>query len=199
MVSEPQTKAFQAISSEVQSLVDAAFVEVESSPLRGSALDQEGLTNGSEIAIGYLGHGETGLAFDHLRYMIVEPPVQVSVDCFRRIEELAQSLAIPEEFWASADPVLLFGDFPAGWTADRVRERCGGSGPVKLLPTRTPVFESGVADILKLDPLVIVDVGGMKLVLDRTDEHWHMGQLDGDAVHCWGSYGTDRGVAIDSL
>ncbi|QIH07790.1 MULTISPECIES: MafI family immunity protein [Pseudomonas] len=42
------------------------------------ALAQAGLEHGREIVLDYLEHNEAGLAFEHLRYMIEEPPLVLS-------------------------------------------------------------------------------------------------------------------------
>ena len=45
-----------------------------------------------------------------------------------------------------------------------------------------------------------VDWAGLHLVLDTTDQHWHMGQMDDQGtIICWGSYGPDLGEAIEAL
>ncbi|MFQ5575053.1 MAG: hypothetical protein ACE5E0_05460, partial [Terriglobia bacterium] len=41
-------------------------------PEPGSALDQEGLRDGSATVLDYLEHGEARLAFEHLLFMITE-------------------------------------------------------------------------------------------------------------------------------
>ncbi len=40
----------------------------------------------------YLAHGEAGLAFDHLMYMIIEPPSTISRDAFARLGRLMEAL-----------------------------------------------------------------------------------------------------------
>lgn len=70
----------------------------------------------------------------------------------------------------------------------------------RLLPLRIPVFETGVTDLLVLDPLVILrcDVSYI-LVLDREHLEWHMGMRDGEEILCWASCGTDLAEAIRML
>ena len=57
---------------EVQRLVDARFAVAAGSIAPGSALDQAGLSDGADIVRDYLHHGERGLAFEHMMYMIIE-------------------------------------------------------------------------------------------------------------------------------
>jgi hypothetical protein len=57
---------------EVQRLVDARFAAAAGSIPPGSPLDQAGLQDGAHIVRDYLHHGEWGIAFEHLMYMITE-------------------------------------------------------------------------------------------------------------------------------
>ena len=56
------------------------------------ALAQAGLRDGASIVRDYLAHGETGVAFEHLLYMIKEPPLRVSERCEATLAAIARSL-----------------------------------------------------------------------------------------------------------
>jgi hypothetical protein len=75
---------------EVGVLMERAFAEVGGSPVPDSALDQAGLANGVSIVEDYLRHGETGVALEHLIYMIHEPRLPISVGTFQFIEQAAR-------------------------------------------------------------------------------------------------------------
>ncbi len=87
---------------------------------------------------------------------------------------------------------------PAGWTVERIRAM--GVSDVCLVEQDIGVLEHGVDDLLELEPEVIINCGGLYLVLDRGDGEWHMGQMDGDeTIVCWASYGADLERAIRAL
>jgi hypothetical protein len=64
----------------------------------GSSLDPRGLRDGVVIVQDFLAHGEPGLAYDHLRYMVVEPPLAVSAETRHLLEEAARGLGRPPPF-----------------------------------------------------------------------------------------------------
>ena len=89
-------------------------------------------------------------------------------------------------------------ELPAGWSIERIVD--AGIDWAALVPISTDVFEESVDDYLVLHPSVIVNCAGLHLVLDTTDQHWHMGQMDDQGtIICWGSYGPDLGEAIEAL
>lgn len=59
------------------------------------ALAQAGLKNGSEIVLDYVDHGEAGVAFEHLLYMLTEPPLVVSERCMKILARIAKTLNMP--------------------------------------------------------------------------------------------------------
>jgi hypothetical protein len=59
------------------------------------ALAQAGLENGGEIVLDYVDHNEAGVAFEHLLYMINEPPLVVSEKCIKILGRIAKSLKMP--------------------------------------------------------------------------------------------------------
>ncbi|WP_445178756.1 hypothetical protein [Pseudomonas sp. McL0111] len=61
----------------------------------GHALAQAGLENGGEIVLDYVDHNETGVAFEHLLYMINEPPLVVSEGCTKILARIANTLKMP--------------------------------------------------------------------------------------------------------
>ena len=75
---------------EVGNLMERAFAEVGGSPVPGSALDQAGLVDGVSIVEDYLHDGETGVALEHLIYMVEEPSLPISTGTFHCIEQAAR-------------------------------------------------------------------------------------------------------------
>jgi hypothetical protein len=74
-------------------------------------LSQEGLRNGHEIVLDYLDHNEPGVAYEHLLYMISEPPLLISEECFDLIVSAGKALRFAPEVW------------------DVVRRRCASAAP----------------------------------------------------------------------
>ena len=182
--------------------MDAAFAEVGGNPPPDSRLDQAGLVDGSSIVIDYIEHGELGLAFDHVIYMIVEPPIRISPACFNLVSDLGKSLRVNPKHWQSADPTRLFGSLPSGWTIERVRTETPLVGAT-LLPLDTPTFDTGATDLFVIEPVVIIVCDSSDrsyvLVQDQQLLEWHMGMKDGDEVLCWASCGTNLAAAIRML
>jgi hypothetical protein len=56
-------------------------------------LAQEGFKNGKEIVLDYVDHGEAGLAYEHLMYMIDEPSLVISEACKAALDRIAKSVA----------------------------------------------------------------------------------------------------------
>jgi len=67
----------------------------------GTALDQAGLRDGGEIIRGYLDHNELGLAFDHLLYMLIEPPIEVTPAELADIDAVGRTLGQEAVRWQS--------------------------------------------------------------------------------------------------
>lgn len=84
------------VLNDVEPLMKAAFDQVGGTPAPGSALDQVFLLNGRDVVEGYLTHGEPGLAFDHLLYMIREPGLVISSGTQRHLLEAACALGLPD-------------------------------------------------------------------------------------------------------
>ncbi len=72
--------------------------------------------------------------------------------------------------------------------------------PPRLLDAvRTMATSETPEGVRPLDPIVIIDCGGLCLVLD-TDGDWYMGQSDGEqVVRCWASYGPELASALANL
>ena len=85
-----------SVLDDVEPLMKAAFDSVGGSPEAGSALDQVFLSDGRSVVVDYLAKGEAGLAFDHLLYMIEEPPLRIGTDTMRRLAEAGRELGMPE-------------------------------------------------------------------------------------------------------
>ena len=63
-----------------------------------------------------------------------------------------------------------------------------------LLDPTTPVTLDTPSGSQQIDPSVLIECGGLILVLDSAND-WLMGQQGDDGtVVCWASYGTDLGV-----
>jgi hypothetical protein len=82
----------------------AAFDAVGGTPEPGSALDQVFLIDGRVVVTDYLAHGEQGLAFDHLLYMIKEQPLRIGADTFGRLVQAGRDLGLPEAQWDDITP-----------------------------------------------------------------------------------------------
>jgi hypothetical protein len=85
--------------SEVTVLMERAFTEVGGVPLPYSALDQAGLLDGETIVLDYLRHGEAGIAFEHLIYMIDESGLAISEATYRWIEQAGRALKMDPGLW----------------------------------------------------------------------------------------------------
>ena len=79
---------------EISTLMSMAYKQLGVVP-EDRALAQAGLQNGGEIVLDYVDHHEAGLAFEHLLYMIDEPPLVVSEKCMAILERIAKSLEMP--------------------------------------------------------------------------------------------------------
>lgn len=84
-----------AVAQEVQQQLTALYETVE--PVPDSALDQNGLRDGADIVKDYLSHGETGVAYDHLLYMITEPDLTLSDDAYSQLHRATDILGLPRE------------------------------------------------------------------------------------------------------
>ena len=103
-----------------------------------------------------------------------------------------------EDFELSHPPVDGEERLPAGWSLERIKDM--GIAAPELVTRSVTVMENGVDEMVELSARVIVDLGGMCLVLCDNEEDWHMGQwADRDTIACWGSYGTDLEYAINAL
>ncbi len=58
-------------------------------------LAQAGLMNGRDIVLDYLYHNEAGVAFEHMIYMVEEPPLVISEHCANVLGQIAETLQIP--------------------------------------------------------------------------------------------------------
>lgn len=71
-----------------------AFAAVNYRPQPGSSLDQLSLLDGDQVVNDYIEHGEPGLAFDHLLYMVEEPPLRISHPAFEHLRAAALALGV---------------------------------------------------------------------------------------------------------
>ena len=79
---------------EISTLMSIAYDQLGPLP-EDHALAQAGLENGGEIVLDYVDHNEAGVAFEHLLYMINEPPLVVSEKCIKILARIAKSLKLP--------------------------------------------------------------------------------------------------------
>ncbi|SDB67742.1 MafI family immunity protein [Pseudomonas sp. NFACC13-1] len=79
---------------EVSTLMSIAYEQLGPVP-DDHALAQAGLENGAEIVLDYVDHNEAGVAFEHLLYMINEPPLVVSDECMSVLIRIAKTLQMP--------------------------------------------------------------------------------------------------------
>jgi hypothetical protein len=86
------------------SLLDHAFAAVGNAPPSGSALDQEGLRDGAEIVEDYLGHGEPGVALEHLIYMVDAPDLRISTQTYALIAKAGKRMKMDPEMWERIKP-----------------------------------------------------------------------------------------------
>ena len=84
-------KDIDAVAVAVQDLVDAEFAKA-GSVVPGSALDQLGLRDCLQIVRQYLEHGETGVALDHVLYVIRELDLTIPADTYVALARAAQAV-----------------------------------------------------------------------------------------------------------
>ena len=82
------------VSQEAQALLDDLY-RATPKPADDSPLSQAGLREGDSIIRDYLEHGEAGVAFEHLIYMITETGLRLSEESRRELMEIGQALGIP--------------------------------------------------------------------------------------------------------
>ena len=91
-------------------------------------------------------------------------------------------------------------DLPVGWTLERVREVGQLRDAPQLLDRKTPVALDTPEGAQAIAPSVLIECGGLVLVLDSVEGEWLMGQqADDGSVECWSSYGPDLAFALRSL
>ncbi|MEM8720763.1 MAG: MafI family immunity protein [Cyanobacteria bacterium P01_G01_bin.39] len=81
-----------AVAEYVQTLINLEYERIDSKAKLKGAFDQLGLRNGAEVVKDYLEHGEVGIAWEHLLYMVKETNVQLSEDYLKRLSSLAKTL-----------------------------------------------------------------------------------------------------------
>lgn len=89
---------------EVESLMSRALEDVGQDSESGSALGQEGLRDGANSVLGYLRHGEAGMALEHLIYMVREPSLPISQETFCLIDRAGRTLRMPPDRWQDIRP-----------------------------------------------------------------------------------------------
>jgi len=93
-----------SVLDDVEPLMAAAFDAVGGLPAAGSSLDQVFLIDGRSVIEEYIDHNEMEVAFDHLLYMIREPPLKLSQATFDRLASAGSALRLPDALWAFARP-----------------------------------------------------------------------------------------------
>jgi hypothetical protein len=84
---------------EVHALIARALEQIGGKPEAGSALDQAGLLDGDKVVRDYIHHGEAGLAFEHLIYMVREPSLVISDATYDRIRRAGATLNLNPKLW----------------------------------------------------------------------------------------------------
>ena len=72
--------AIRLVTPEIQELVDLVFAKLSGEPEPGTALEQVNLKGGDTIVYEFLEHGEFGLAFDHLTYMVEVTGIELTTE-----------------------------------------------------------------------------------------------------------------------
>lgn len=89
---------------EVDALMSRAFAAASQSPEPDGALDQCGLRDGADIVSDYLRHGEAGVAFEHLIYMVCELSLPISREAFTLIDRAGRTMGMAPESWQDIQP-----------------------------------------------------------------------------------------------
>ena len=89
-----------SIAHETQEKLNTLYAAV-GEPGLGSELDQAGLRDGADIVHDYLSHGEAGVAFEHLLYMIKESHIELSADGYRDLTCAGVILEISPDKWST--------------------------------------------------------------------------------------------------
>ena len=77
---------------EAQLIIDGLYAQ---GPIdEAGPLNQLGLRDGFSIVEGYIDHGECGVAWEHLFYMVNETGVSLSHETIARMEQVADLLGI---------------------------------------------------------------------------------------------------------
>jgi len=85
-----------AIGVIVQGLVDVELAKT-SIVVPGSALDQSGLKDGLPLIREYLQHGEFGIAFEHVLYMIRELALPIPTETYAVMKRVARAMEIADD------------------------------------------------------------------------------------------------------
>jgi hypothetical protein len=85
---------FIVVLKEITALMSSAYEQIGPVP-DDHPLAQAGLENGGETVMDYVDHNEAGLAFEHLLYMINEPPLIISEECTNILAHIAKVLEMP--------------------------------------------------------------------------------------------------------
>jgi len=89
---------------------------------------------------------------------------------------------------------------PEGWTLERVREVGQLRDEPRLLDRSTKVTLDTPTGLREVEPSIVLECGGLVLVLDASEGDWLMGQQSEDgSIVCWGSYGDDLESALRGL
>lgn len=89
--------------TEVEQLMATAFENLDGDPKPESPLSQIGLVDGGLIVRDYLAHGEVGLAWDHLVYMIRESRLRISVATDDSLRRAGQVMRMDLAEWPDAN------------------------------------------------------------------------------------------------
>ncbi|TWU07173.1 hypothetical protein CA54_55780 [Symmachiella macrocystis] len=92
-------ESITAVANEVQHQLNKLFATT-GTPEAESTLDQAGLKDGAMIVRDYVDHGEQGIAFEHLIYMITEPNIEITAQAYRQLVEAGMILGFSPATWA---------------------------------------------------------------------------------------------------
>ena len=81
------------LTPKIQQLVDLRFGSLTGEPESNLSLDQAGLRQGDQIIYEFLDHGEHGLAFEHLVYMIEEAGIALAPEQRRTLDQISAKLS----------------------------------------------------------------------------------------------------------
>jgi len=87
-------KCILEAADDAQALVDAEFAKCGWTPKSNSALQLAGLRDGKAVVLYYLEHGEAGVAFEHLVYMVRETRIELTNEMHNRFRIIGSAMHV---------------------------------------------------------------------------------------------------------